>query len=1641
MRTLFYAIYFRGSLPVIPRTTLINDSAKKTARYINITRRAEFFNPTMDKLPNAIELSLYDPDSVIFHIKDSKFTANWNGLHEDIFSNSSSWKHPLYSPYSNAFNPKFIDVASLLVILVIALFGLYQLVNLFLIKKKSTTKKLSIILIIKYLLISIALASFAVLYVLTGRISLLINAIVAVFIISPIHLIEPYSAAAGHASVLTYWAVNLFTFSITLTQDLFSKHKVYYSSELALPLEAFVWVSAGAVLILEGAYYQPLFEVGPKELHYNIFSLLSYTWIRVLMKKVYASDNISIKDLPLTANDLYVDETFGTLNVLWNNSVKAAKASKGSIFRHVPLVNRIKYFKKPASPSLFGAIASSVKKYLIITTVFEIFDVLLSFSQPFLLRSLLLFINEFNSNKGLETQPPIIKGFIISFTMFTVTVTQSVLFNQSLYISLKALYAVDSSLTYLIYSKALKLTPNAKKNKTTGDIINHITTDVMTIKWFYQGFSEFISAPMRLIVCLWSLYKLLGIATLGGIAAAGLLIPLVSYVTAAVYTLYNEMMKNKDVRTSFVNEVLLSVKSIKLYSWEGPMLKRLTDLRAKELASNKSVGVYNALSTFLWACIPFFISCATYSAFAYLYDIPLTPEIVFPALTLFNLLSDPVLTLPRLLTNFIEALTSFHRVDSYLVLDEIDDFQGGVFTRHETAVTDGDAVTVKNASFLWASKPLIESFTDTPVDEEATPEVPANPVALHDINFSAEAGKLTCVVGKVGSGKTTLLRCILSELPCSNTTFSDDSTAPRASVEIKGNVAYCPQSPWILNASVKENILFGHALDVEFYKKTVQACALVSDFTSLPDGDKTVVGEKGISLSGGQKARISLARAVYARADIYLFDDILSAVDSHVGKHIIKNVLSDTGIIGNRTKILATNSVSVLSKANQIYLLKASSISESGDFETVMAAKGDLATLIEEFGKGHEDEESDSDEELDVVIAQSNEDTEEAIADFVGVGVEAQKIQAQAMRRASVVSFNHIYADDEEAELDDDGKPKARKTGLVEEYVATGGVKFEVIMEYIRACNYKYVLFYLVLIFTTSLLGIAEKGLLTRWSEINYETGRTESPVFFLSIYAALGMLNGLFVFLSAYVIWSYCILLGSTYFHAEMARGILRSPMSFFETTPIGRILNRFTDDIATIDMQLPWMFIYLLEMVLSGLVTLVVIVYSLPSMFLIIVALMFLYNYYRLQYVPSSRQLKRLQKIAKSPVLATIQESINGVDTIKAYGQTERFTHKSKTFINDVVLVQMVAQACNRWLSVRLQTISGLILFGLSSLATYSLITTSPIGAGLFGFLMTYALNITNILNGVVRAWAEVETQSVSIERISEYCNVTPEAEMIVEDNRPPTNWPSNGEIVFKDYSTKYRENLDPVLKNINIAVQSKEKIGIVGRTGAGKSSLTLALFRIIEPTTGYIDIDNVDTSKIGLYDLRHNLTIIPQESHIVKGTVRQNLDPFDDYSDEQLWKVLGLAHLKEHIELMRTDPTESEKEDSKDPDSLKAVFGLDAKLDESGSNLSQGQKQLLSLARALLNESSKILVLDEATASVDVQTDKIIQETIRSEFKDKTILTIAHRLETVMDSDRVLVLDKGEVREFDTPAVLLKDELSIFYSLCKEGGYLKN
>ncbi|KAI3402308.2 hypothetical protein KGF56_004878 [Candida oxycetoniae] len=1343
----------------------------------------------------------------------------------------------------------------------------------------------------------------------------------------------------------------------------------------------------------------------------NIIQQITFTWMNDLIVNSYKNKTVTSTELPNSPQEVSIVYSAKKLGQYWHGG------------------------------NLITSLLKAFGTGLLVSFAYELGGKLLNFVKPQLLRLLILYFDIKN--------PPFLEGLLICFAIFASSIIQTSLNNKYMLKNLENGLSVRSSLTSLIYQKALVLSSESRLKVSSGDIINLLSVDINRVQRVLLNLSTLVLAPFDLVLCVVSLWPLLGSSTLAGIAVMVILIPVNAILVRYTRRLNKKQMKLKDSRTRIINEILTSIKSVKLYAWEKPMLHKLFEARNnKELKNMLKIKMLNLVSNLVWYMIPVLVSLMSFGCFALTQETPLTSDIVFPALTLLGLLSAPLYELPAVITSIIEAQVAIGRIRDFLTSEELDESLIKRLPKLVSGAKDDKMVEISNASFYWTRKSYVdeeeeEEEVEEEVEEEEERGHQADAHQLHalkNIDFSVNKGDLSCIVGKVGSGKTSLLYALLGQM-----VVTKGKRAEPPNICIRGSIAYCAQTPWIMNASVKENIQFGCRFDADFYNKTIDACQLSQDLEALPDGDDTQVGEKGISLSGGQKARLALARAVYSRADIYLLDDILSAVDSHVGKKIIDQVLSKSGLLGSKTVILCTNSISVLKYSDHVTLIDAGTVVETTTYQDVGELQHPkLFYWIKNFSKDTKDFDSDilSPPTASILSSKSFSSAEENKSVVV-----ADDSETKSLRRASIETFQW----DPLAKL----LPNLR-SGQSQEESQKGKVKWSVYIAYFKACSVVGIVIWLSVLVVSNILSIAGNYWLKYWTEENSKYGTNKNVWRFLSIYAALQVGSTLLSIVRSAIMTLWLGLNASRRIHDNMAKRVLAAPMEFFERTPVGRIMNRFTNDINKIDDGIPFVFQGFVSQITKTVFTLIVVSIAIPAYAIVISILSAIYIYYEIYYVSISRELKRLVSVSRSPIYAHLGESLNGIDTIRAYNQKDRFGFIMNKVVDFNLKSQYMLTSINRWLNFRLQVVGGLGVLSASLMSVMSLRTLHPLSASMVGFVMTYALQVTGSLKVAVRMSAEVETSIVAAERCLEYTQLEVEEEegAGAAANKscliPPINWPSKGRIEFVNYSTRYRKNLDCVLKRINMTVQKGEKVGVVGRTGAGKSTLALALFRIIEAVEGNIFIDDINTSAISLYDLRHNLSIIPQDSQLFEGTVRQNLDPFDYYTDEELWDALELAHLKGHILKMRNEgpddrPTKDEgggegggggEGESDD----RAENKLLSKVYEGGSNFSSGQRQLMSLARVLLRmKHSQILVLDEATAAVDVETDKIIQETIRKQFQDKTIITIAHRLETVMDSDKIAGLDKGELQEYDTPQNLLASRKGVFYTLCKQGGYI--
>ncbi|XP_073003248.1 ABC transporter C family member 2-like [Typha latifolia] len=865
------------------------------------------------------------------------------------------------------------------------------------------------------------------------------------------------------------------------------------------------------------------------------------------------------------------------------------------------------------------------------------------------------------------------------------------------------------------------------------------------------------------------------------------------------------------------------------------------------------------------------------------------------------------------------------------------------------------AISIKNGYFSWESK--------------------AERPTLSNINLDVPVGSLVAVVGSTGEGKTSLVSAMLGELPPVEGTDT--------SVVIRGTVAYVPQISWIFNATVRDNILFGSPFRPSCYERAIEVTALQHDLDLLTGGDLTEIGERGVNISGGQKQRVSMARAVYSDSDVYIFDDPFSALDAHVGRQVFDKCIKDQ--LRNKTRVLVTNQLHFLPNVDRIILVHDGTVKEEGTFEE-LSNNGELfQKLMENAGKMEEQTEE----------KQSEKDGQEHTGTGDLAGAENGLLKGE----------------------NKSNKTKEGKSVLIkQEERETGVVNLKVLARYKNALGGLWVVCIFFFCYAlTEVLRMSSSTWLSVWTD--QSSPKSYSSGFYYLIYSALSFGQVLVTLVNAYwlIITS---LIAAKRLHDSMLHSILRAPMVFFHTNPLGRIINRFAKDQGDIDRTVAVYIKMSLQQVSQLLSTFVLIgIVSTISLWAIMPLLILFYSAY-LYYQTTAREVKRLDSITRSPVYAQFGEALNGLSTIRAYKAYDRMASINGKSMDNNIRFTLVNMSANRWLGIRLETVGGIMIWFTATFAVMQnqRSDNQKAFASTMGLLLTYTLNITNLLTSSLRLASLAENSLNAVERIGTYVDLPSEAPPVMESNRPPPGWPSPGSIKFENVVLRYRPELPPVLHGISFTIEGSEKIGIVGRTGAGKSSMLNALFRIVELEQGKIFIDNCDVSKFGLWDLRKTLGIIPQSPVLFSGSVRFNLDPFNEHNDADLWEALEKAHLKDAIR--------------------RNTLGLDAEVSEAGENFSVGQRQLLSLARALLRRS-KILVLDEATAAVDVRTDALIQKTIREEFKSCTMLVIAHRLNTVIDCDRLLLLSVGQVLEFDTPENLLTNEESAFSKMVQSTG----
>ena len=1217
--------------------------------------------------------------------------------------------------------------------------------------------------------------------------------------------------------------------------------------------------------------------------------------------------------------------------------------------------------------------------------------------------------------------------------------------------------------------------------------------------FFFPFASQLLTGPAMLITSLVLLWFQIRWATFIGLGILLVSTPATTIFLKKITGFRREMLKHTDQRVKLMNQLLVGIRVLKLYAWESAQEAAVLEVRKQELgALGKAIPYRVGLQTLLFAA-PSLAMVTCFVVYGTVNPEAFTASAVFTSISLFALMRFPLIFLPFALIQLANAMVSMRRLSIFylqenrkddveeldhvgirieagefvwrkppekLVLPEVGR-KGGKGGKGDKGGKGGNGGKDKPTTSL--PTPSSPAKTGKDVDEEkdvtdkdsasssspkhsdseeaaknngesptAATDADTNTIAwsLKGVDFELKDGELVCVVGRVGSGKSSLVQAIIGEM---------EKTGGRVSVG--GRIAYAGQQPWIVNARLKDNVTFGRPFDVATWEQAVDACCLRQDLEVLPGGEDTEIGEKGINLSGGQKQRISLARAMYQDADVYILDDPLSAVDVHVGRHIFENFID--GAIRGKARLLVTNQLTYLPQADRIIMLENGEIIAQGTFDECQSCPAFVRLLSEHNAKAGEggDDKGDKGKAGDnkpANLPKSN--TKNLSSRMLAKAIEG--VPASGDKLASVKSgitrqetFERIETPDrkggdgsdggdggprersgiarletmriENKKADDKKANDSKGKLMIKEDQEVGQVTGKIYLNYIKA--YGVVSFFALILFWSAeqAVRVLTNWYLSQWTQAEMDymaTGESFDRYTYVGGY--LGFAFGFVALTSARSMMNLLSALhASKVIHWKTLAGLVRAPVLFFDVTPVGRILNRFSKDTDDVDFLLSMSMSEFGNCIMQLLSTLIFLAVIQPILLAGIVPIMGIYYIMQKYYRRSFIEMQRLDAISRSPIYSHFSESLAGVETIRAYRLETAFALSSDHKVDANHRAYFTLKMAGEWLAMRLDILGASIVFLTAILA---ITRRDLVSVSLAALTLSEALDVTLFLKSAVTSGAMFETRFNSVERLTAYWDLPQEKPAEIEDRKPDDDWPHDGMIEYEDVWMRYRPELDPVLKGVSFTINSGDKVGIVGRTGSGKSSLIVTLFRLVEPYEGRILLDGVNILELGLNDVRGRIAAIPQDPVLFSGSVRTNLDPYDKHSDVEIWEALSHVNLKE------------------------VVAGLDggisATVAENGDNFSVGQRQLLCVARALLRQP-RVLVADEATASVDSETDSLIQKTIRREFKKCTVVTIAHRINTILDSTKVLVMDGGVVAEYDTVPTLMSRADSSFRKMVLE------
>ncbi|XP_069484546.1 ATP-binding cassette sub-family C member 9 isoform X2 [Ambystoma mexicanum] len=1284
------------------------------------------------------------------------------------------------------------------------------------------------------------------------------------------------------------------------------------------------------------------------------------------------------------------------------------------------------------NPSIWLAMYRAFGRPILLSSTFRYLADLLGFAGPLCISGI---VQQLGSNAGVNNTTETVEAgysllenstigvhflsskqflenaYVLAVLLFLALILQRTFLQASYYVTIETGINLRGALLAMIYNKILKLsTSNMSMGEMTlGQINNLVAIETNQLMWFLFLCPNLWAMPVQITMGVILLYKLLDVSALVGAAVIVLLAPIQYFIATKLAEAQKSTLDYSTERLKKTNEILKGIKLLKLYAWEHIFCTSVEETRMKELTSLKTFALHTSLSIFMNAAIPIAAVLATFVTHAYVSTTPLTPANAFASLSLFHILVTPLFLLSTVVRFAVKALVSVQKLNEFFISDEIgnESWRNGGSPSPFEMCRKNTGVHTKAINRKQPLRYQLESYEQPsrrqlrPTETEEVAVKVCNGyfswgsslATLSNIDIRIPTGQLTMIVGQVGCGKSSLLLAILGEMQALqgkvfwSKVFENDPSIEATKSKNRNSVAYAAQKPWLLNATVEENITFGSPFIKQRYKAVTDACSLQPDIDLLPFGDQTEIGERGINLSGGQRQRICVARALYQNTNIVFLDDPFSALDIHLSDHLMQEGILKFLQDDKRTVVLVTHKLQYLPHADWIIAMKDGTVLREGTLKDIQNKDNELyehwKTLM-----NRQDQELEKDTEADQTT-----------------------MERKTLRRAMYSREAKAQMEDEDEEEEEEEDEEDNMSTVMR---LRTKMPWKTCWRYLTSGGFCLLFLMIVSKLVKHSVIVAIDYWLADWTSSANANGpnSTKATQQDRSYYVAgftILCASGIFLCLVTSLTVEWMGLTAAKNLHHNLLKKIILAPIRFFDSTPLGLILNRFSADTNIIDQHIPPTLESLTRSTLLCLSAIGVISYATPIFLAALlplgIAFYFIQKYFRV----ASKDLQELDDSTQLPLLCHFSETAEGLTTIRAFRHEARFKQRMLELTDTNNIAYLFLSAANRWLEVRTDYLGACIVL---TAAVASI--TNDLSSGLVGLGLTYALTVTNYLNWVVRNLADLEVQMGAVKKVNSFLNIDSEDyEGSIDLSQVPEDWPQNGEIKIHDLCVRYESNLKPVLKHVKAYIKPGQKVGICGRTGSGKSSLSLAFFRMVDMFEGKIVIDGIDIAKLPLHTLRSRLSIILQDPILFSGSIRFNLDPECTCTDDRLWEALEIAQLKNLVKAL--------------------PGGLDAIVTEGGENFSVGQRQLFCLARAFVRKTS-ILIMDEATASIDMATENILQKVVMTAFADRTVVTIAHRVHTILTADLVIVMRRGNILEYDTPERLLAQEDGIFASFVR-------